>query len=104
MRYVSILRKNVLPCVDQIKTVDTLIGIICYNFEELIGYLIELVCKGLNKYFPEYKTAIFISDGRSLDDTRENAYATEIPEEVGRKVIIYPPLFPTSSLFIQFIL
>ncbi len=88
-KYESAVRENVLMWVDKIKTVDILIGIPCYNCEESIGNVVEQIAKGLNKYFPEYKTAIFISDGGSLDDTRENAYAAEIPEEVGRRVTIY---------------
>ncbi|MGB3729448.1 MAG: glycosyltransferase [Thermodesulfobacteriota bacterium] len=88
-KYESAVRENVLLWVDEIKTVDILIGIPSYNCEESISYVIEQVGIGLDKYFPEYKTAIFISDGGSLDDTRENAYAVEIPEKVVRRVTIY---------------
>ncbi len=88
-KYKTAVRDNVLFWVDEIKTTDILIGIPCYNCEESIGYVIEQVAKGLNTYFPEHKTAIFISDGGSLDDTRENAYAVQIPENVGRRVTIY---------------
>ncbi len=88
-KYESAIRNNVFFWTDKIKTVDILIGIPCYNCEESISYVIEQVANGLNKYFPEYKTAIFISDGGSLDDTRENAYSAAIPESVGRRVSIY---------------
>ena len=88
-KYESAIRENVLLWVDKIKSVDILIGIPCYNCEESIGYVVEQAGKGLNKYFHKYKTAIFISDGGSLDDTRENAYDADIPEEVGRRVTIY---------------
>ena len=88
-KYESAIRNNVFFWTDEIKTVDILIGIPCYNCEESISYVIEQVANGLNKYFPEYKTAIFISDGGSLDDTRENAYSVTIPESVGRRVTIY---------------
>ena len=88
-KYESAIRNNVFFWTDKIKTVDILIGIPCYNCEESISYVIEQVANGLNKYFPEYKTAIFISDGGSLDDTRENAYSVAIPESVGRRVTIY---------------
>jgi glucosylglycerate synthase len=88
-KYESAIRNNVFFWTDKIKTVDILIGIPCYNCEESISYVIEQVANGLNKYFPEYKTAIFISDGGSLDDTRENAYSAAIPESVGRRVTIY---------------
>jgi len=88
-KYDSAVRDNVYFWVDEIKTTDILIGIPCYNCQDSIGYVVEQVAKGLDKYFPELKTAIFISDGGSLDDTRENAYAVEIPESVSRRVTIY---------------
>lgn len=88
-KYESAIRDNVFFWVDEIKTVDILIGIPCYNCEESISYVIEQIASGLDKYFPEHKTAIFISDGGSLDDTRENAYSVLIPKNVGRRVSIY---------------
>ncbi|MEW6144917.1 MAG: glycosyltransferase [Thermodesulfobacteriota bacterium] len=88
-KYESALRQNVLWWVDEIKSVDILVGIPCYNCEDSIGFVVEQVAKGLSQYFPEYKAAIFISDGGSLDDTRENAYQAKIPENIHRRVTIY---------------
>lgn len=88
-KYDSAVRDNVYFWVDELETVDILIGIPCYNCQESIGYVVEQVAKGLEEYFPEHKTAIFISDGGSLDDTRENAYSVLIPENVNRRVSIY---------------
>lgn len=88
-KYSSALRENVHMWVDKIKSVDILVGIPCYNTEDTLGYVVEQAAKGLSQYFPKYKSAIFVSDGGSLDDTREHAYEAAIPENVLRRVTIY---------------
>ncbi len=60
-----------------------------YNNEDTIGYVVEQAGKGLAQYFPNHKCAVFICDGGSLDDTREQAYKANIPDTVGRRVTIY---------------
>mgnify|MGYP001359667236 FL=1 len=88
-KYESAIRKNVLWWVDEVKSVDILVGIPCYNCEDSIGFVVEQVARGLAEHFPNHTSAIFISDGGSLDDTRENAYQAKIPEHVLRRVTIY---------------
>lgn len=88
-KYGSAIRENVHMWVDKIKSVDILVGIPCYNTEDTLGFVIEQVGKGLAQHFPKYKSAIFVSDGGSLDDTREHAYEASIPENIQRRVTIY---------------
>ncbi len=88
-KYDSALRENVHMWVNKVKTMDILVGIPCFNNEDTIGFVIEQVTKGLAEHFPEYRTAVFVSDGGSLDNTRENAYQAVGPEEVQRRVTIY---------------
>jgi hypothetical protein len=88
-KYSTALRENVHMWVDKIKTVDILVGIPCYNTEDTLGFVIEQIGKGLAQYFPNCKSAIFVSDGGSLDDTREHAYEAAIPENIQRRVTIY---------------
>lgn len=88
-KYGSAIRENVHMWVDKIKSVDILVGIPCYNTEDTLGFVIEQVGKGLAQQFPKYKSAIFASDGGSLDDTREHAYEASIPENIQRRVTIY---------------
>ncbi len=75
--------------IDKIKNVDILVGIPCYNSEDTIGFVVKQASKGLAQYFPDYKCAVFISDGGSLDDTREQAYEAAIPKTIERRVTIY---------------
>ena len=88
-KYSSALRENVHMWVNKIKSVDILVSIPCYNCEDSIGYVVEQAAEGLAKHFPDHKCAVFISDGGSLDDTRENAYKASIPSNVERRVTIY---------------
>ena len=88
-KYESALRENVHMWINKIKTIDVLVGIPCYNSEDTIGYVVEQTGKGLAKFFPDHKCAVFISDGGSLDDTRERAYEAPIPSNIERRVTIY---------------
>lgn len=88
-KYPSALRQNVHMWVNQIKDVDILVGIPCFNNEDTIGFVVEQAAKGLAGYFPDMKTAVFVSDGGSLDDTRESAYQAPAPEKVLKRVTIY---------------
>jgi hypothetical protein len=88
-KYPSALRENVHMWVNKVKTMDILVGIPCFNNEDTIGYVVEQVCKGLADYFPGQRAAVFVSDGGSLDNTRETAYMAPTPESVEKRVTIY---------------
>ena len=85
-KYDSALRENVHMWVNKIKTVDLLVGIPCFNNEDTIGFVIEQVCRGLAEHFPDMSTAVFVSDGGSLDNTREYAKAGyDLPWNAGQR-------------------
>lgn len=66
-----------------------LVGIPCFNNEDTIAHVVTSVGKGLKKFFPRFKSIIVVSDGGSLDDTREKANQAKIPEGVKKIVSIY---------------
>ncbi|MFQ5849352.1 MAG: hypothetical protein ACE5JU_02040 [Candidatus Binatia bacterium] len=88
-KYPSAIRENVHMWLRQIKNVDILVGIPCFNNEDSIEYVVEQAGKGLAHYFPNHKCALFVCDGGSLDDTRERVYQTPTPDTVGKRVTIY---------------
>ncbi|MFQ6082148.1 MAG: glycosyltransferase [Candidatus Aminicenantia bacterium] len=88
-KWESALRDQLRNWIRKVNHLDILVGIPCYNNEDTIGYVVSTVGKGLAKYFPELKSGILISDGGSLDDTREKSYEAEIPEGIERRVSIY---------------
>jgi len=87
--YTYAVRENVSQWAKEIGEADILIGIPCYNNESTIGHVFSTVAEGLSKYYRDKVTAILVSDGGSLDDTREVVLATDVPEGVYRSVGIY---------------
>ena len=88
-KYPSALRENVHIWLREIKNVDILVGLPCFNNEDSIEYVVEQAGKGLVQYFPNHKCALFVCDGGSLDDTRERVYGAPTSEKVAKRVTIY---------------
>ena len=53
----------------EINTADILVGMPSYNNIVTANYVVSQIVKGLDKYFPNYKSTIFVSDGSSSDGT-----------------------------------
>ncbi len=83
------MRKYVREKIEKIGKADILIGIPCYNQEETIGKVIEIVSQGLVKHYPNCRSVLIVSDGGSLDDTREVAEEVKVPKGVEKIVTIY---------------
>lgn len=88
-QFTSAIRWQLQQWIDKLYRVDILVGIPCFNNEETIGHVVSMVGRGLKKYYGDLKTAILVSDGGSLDDTREQAYEAYLPKGIGRRVAIY---------------
>jgi hypothetical protein len=97
--YPSALRENVHMWVNRVKNLDILVGVPCFNNEDTIGFVVEQAARGLARHFPDLKTAVFVSDGGSLDNTREHAYQAPAPEQVLKRVTIYRGLPGKGSSF-----
>jgi len=87
--YLSAMRENIIRWADDIGKADILIGIPCYNNESTIEHVFTTVAEGLHKHFPDKTKAILVSDGGSLDDTREVIESSSIPDDVHKNVGIY---------------
>ncbi len=88
-KYESAVRWSLRKWIDEVKELDILVGIPTYNNEDTIANVVSTIGRGLVEYYPDMRSAMLISDGGSLDDTREKAYEAEIPEGVKRRVAIY---------------
>jgi hypothetical protein len=88
-RYDSSLRWQLLKWIQEVGEVDLLVGIPCYNNEDTIAHVVATVGRGLAEHFGGTRCAILVSDGGSLDDTREKAYEAVIPPTIQRRVSIY---------------
>lgn len=88
-QYSSAIRWQLQQWIDRVYRVDILVGIPSFNNEETIAHVVSTVGEGLKVHYGDLKTAILISDGGSLDDTRERAYEAPIPKGIERRVSIY---------------
>ncbi len=89
MNMKSGMRDYVKGRIKEIGKADILVGIPCYNVESTVRKVLEVVGKGLVKHYPKKKSVLIVSDGGSLDDTREVAEEAQVPQEVEKIITIY---------------
>ncbi len=89
MTYITALRAYTAKRIEEIDRADILVGIPCYNNEKTITHVIQMVTHGLDRYYRNRKSLIFIADGGSTDDTREVAKEFQIKAWQEKIVSIY---------------
>ena len=89
MKFTSGLRQYASKRVEEIETADILAGIPCYNNQETIEHVIQMVTHGLDRHYQNLRSVIMIADGGSTDDTREVAKEFEIKPWQEKIVSIY---------------
>jgi len=72
-----------------IEKADILVGIPSFNNVLTASYVLSQVTKGLDTYFPHLKSAIFVSDGNSKDDTLNSVKKIDLPSQVKLIPAIY---------------
>jgi hypothetical protein len=88
-KYETAIRDNLKSWIEELGEVDILVGIPSFNSEDTIGGVVTACGEGLQKYFKDLRSAILISDGGSLDDSREKSGEAKIPASIKRAVAIY---------------
>jgi glycosyltransferase involved in cell wall biosynthesis len=58
---------------EQLGNVDIVVGIPTFSSASSIGYVMKTIIKGLDRYYPDRRALLVVSDGGSTDDTRELA-------------------------------
>ncbi len=66
----------------KIKTADILVGITSHNNAHTINYVVYQAAKGLETYFSNLRSVIFVSDGNSTDGTLATVEALRFPFKV----------------------
>jgi glycosyltransferase involved in cell wall biosynthesis len=99
MKFDTAVRATVREKLEKMGKVDIVVGIPCYNEEKTIAHIVSNVGQGLRKYFPGKKSLIVVSDGGSLDDTRENAESVPVPQGINRIVSIYRGIAGKGTAF-----
>lgn len=88
-QYPTSLRDQVKDWIEELKEIDILIGVPSYNNDDTVANVISTAAEGLHKFFPDMKCGILVSDGGSLDDTREAAQNAPVPKGISMEVAIY---------------
>ena len=89
MRFSTAFRDPVRRRLEKMRSADIVIGIPCWNNDSTIAYVIKTIEEGFSKYFGDKKCVMFVSDGGSTDDTREEAEELERSPWIERIVTIY---------------
>ena len=89
MNFNTALRNYTAKRIEEIEAADILMGIPCYNNQETISHVIQMVTHGLAKYYRDRRCVILVADGGSTDDTREAARDFEIKPWQEKIVSIY---------------
>jgi glucosylglycerate synthase len=72
-----------------IEKADILVGIPSYNNVLTASYVLSQAVKGLDIYFPNLKSVIFVSDGNSVDATLTSVKRVDLPSRVKLIPAIY---------------
>jgi glycosyltransferase involved in cell wall biosynthesis len=89
LNYNTALRGYTSKRIEEVETADILMGIPCYNNDETIAHVIQMVTHGLAKHYKDKRSVILIADGGSTDDSREAARDFEIKPWQEKIVSIY---------------
>ncbi len=73
IRFFTALRDDAQDAIEHIGSVDILVGIPAFCSMESVEHVTRTIIAGLEKYYPDKKSLVFIADGGSTDDTREAA-------------------------------
>jgi glucosylglycerate synthase len=72
-----------------IEKADIIVGIPSFNNVLTASFVLSQVVKGLEKYFSNFRSVIFVSDGKSVDDTLTSVKKINLPSEVKLIPAIY---------------
>jgi hypothetical protein len=89
MRFISALRGYTHKRLEEIEKADLLMGIPCFNNQDTIQHVVQMLTHGLAKHYQDRRCVILIADGGSTDDTREVAREFEIKPWQEKIVSIY---------------
>jgi glucosylglycerate synthase len=85
----SALSEEACRHIEAIREADILVGIPSYNNVLTASFVISQVVKGLELFFPDYRSVIFISDGNSVDGTVASVKTVHLPTPMNLIPAIY---------------
>jgi glycosyltransferase involved in cell wall biosynthesis len=89
MRFSTALRQPTRRRLERLGKADIVIGIPCFNSETTIAHVIKTVEEGLHLHYADKKSVVFLADGGSVDDTREESDELIPSPWIERMITIY---------------
>lgn len=89
MKFKTALRAYTAKRLEEIEQADILVGIPCFNNQDTIAHVAQMVTHGLHKHYKDKRSVIMVADGGSTDDTRETVKDFEIKPWQEKIVSIY---------------
>lgn len=89
MRFSTALRQPVRRQLERLEKADIVVGIPCFNNESTIAHVIKTVEQGLHLNYSHLRCVVFIADGGSVDDTREESDTIATSAWIERIITIY---------------
>lgn len=89
MKFSTALRQPTRRRIERLSGADIVIGIPCFNNDATLAHVIHTVESGLALHYPGLRCVVFIADGGSVDDTREEGELVEKSPWIERIISIY---------------
>jgi len=89
VRFSTALRQHTRRRLERLGNVDIVIGIPCFNNESTIAHVVRTVEEGLRIHYADHKSVVFIADGGSVDDSREESEELTTSPWIERMITIY---------------
>jgi glycosyltransferase involved in cell wall biosynthesis len=89
MPFLTALREYSIKRLESIARADILIGIPSFNNDQTIKHVLKTASHGAAEYFPDMRVVLFVSDGGSTDDTRDEASIVNLEPFTEKLIQIY---------------
>lgn len=89
MKFSTALRQNTRRRIERLESADIVVGIPCFNNDSTLSYVIQTIENGLALHYPDRRSVVFVADGGSVDDSREEGDGLERSPWIERIVSIY---------------
>lgn len=89
MKFSTALRQPTRRRLERLGEADIVIGIPCFNNDATLAHVIRTVEEGLHLHYPQKRCVVFMADGGSVDDSREEGHELETSPWIERIISIY---------------
>ncbi len=88
-KFNTALRGYMLKRLEEIREADILVGVPCYNNEDTIVHVVQMVSHGIFEHYRDRRAVIMVADGGSTDDSRDRVAEFQFKPWQEKLVTIY---------------